>query len=475
MTFPFSLGGLVPSSNLQFTDVLTDGAGTPVEVFTNLAKTIPITDRQPFQRGRSTIVLYGRYSVSGGTPSGFAWKVGAGPWKQFTSETISGGVWQGTMTIPHSYAAQGTLQIKPINGLNVTPYTQANITVSDVFVVMGQSNAKGIAEFTQTYTGTNYDWTVYSSGWVDRSASEWPTASVGSCWPAFASYLDGIGLPPVMFTGAQADATGFGGVGAWAVGGATQLTLKNNMNALASKTGGVAAMLMDQGEQDVAIATTKADYKTLVEASITDWRTNTWMATVPFFWITIADGNDATNVEPIRQAVKEMVAASLIYNGPSLLNQNQGTVHYAEDGGGVTWTAGQVETICNNRAGAWFRCVGSYLGYSNVSGAGAPPYIVSAVQGTGGNANKITITFDRDMQNHSDKTGWSVSDTGGATISTSAEGPSPDVVVLTCNQALTGSVTVSFGRGQNAVDGTFTDTGSPTPFPPVYTENFAVT
>ena len=71
------------------------------------------------------------------------------------------------------------------------------------------------------------------------------------------------------------------------------------------------------------------------------------------------------------------------------------------------------------------------------------------------------------VQNHDDCTGWLVSDGAGArTVSTCAQGGTADAVALTLDQALSGTVLVSWGYGDDAVGSTLGDLGSIVSMPP---------
>lgn len=430
-----------------------------------VALTTSIATRQAYQRGTSTVVLAGTYSLSG-PPVGFQWRVGSGAWVAFTSETIGGGTWQGTMAIPANYLAQGALQIRPTNGPAVTPASVANITVSDIFVISGQSNASGKATNAQSFATGDF-WPVVNkgAGYTDATGTDWPTGT-GSCWPRLAALLDAAGIPPVFRIGAIADGTGFKD-DEWTVDSILQEQVISRLNA--DPCGGFAGFLWDQGEADIDAVYDTADYKTDFLATLVNWRAEiSKMATVPVFMALLGENSDAANVGRIRQAQLELIAENaLIKYGVNLINED-----YFD---GAHYGTGSNDDQVTRRGNGWFRAIANALGYSGATDPAYGSVIQSAVVGTGADAAKITITFDRAVTNHVDETGWSVTDDGGATVASAAQGASTSIVVLTCNQALYGAVTVSWGAGNDAVGAALVDAGSLIGLPPLYDVDHAAT
>jgi hypothetical protein len=463
MSFPPSLRGLIGRSGVTFTDVLTNGGGTPVETFTNAGRTTAIANYQGFQRGKSNIVLYGKYSVAGGTPTGFAWRCGAGPWVRFINETIGAGNWQGTLAIPSSYLAQGAFQVKPINGLNVTPSSKADISITDIYSVgNGQSNGRGLATNAAAYSGS-FKWICIGA---DRTGLDWPQANIGSCWPKFAMNLDAAGIPPVFVWGAQTDGTGFS-TGDWTVGASLQTLTITRHNA--NLTGGYAGFLWDQGEQDCRQSWSVSDHKAAFMATLNDWRANiNHFADVPVFMVCLGDYVAPSYVGRIRQAVIELANEEpLIYIGAPLINEVTDGAHYGTLGN---------DAQRDRRGDAWFRAIAAAKGYGGYSGGGEPARVSSAVVGSGADANKLTIAFDRAMQNHANAAGWVVKDGNGIlAISSAAQGVDSAHVVLTFTRDLYGTVLYSFGTRNFAAGSTLKDTGSPVAFPPLYTDFTAAT
>lgn len=447
-----------PTAVITVEEEVFDGAGTPVTISTS------IPTNQAFQRGKSSYTLSGTYSLTG-EPTGFLWKVGSGDWVQLASETIGSGSWSGTMSIPSTYLAQGTLQVVPKNGPSVTPAQVSNITVSDVFVISGQSNAGGKATNLQSYTGSTYKPMFNTgSGYVDATSLDWGVAT-GSCWPRLASLLDAAGIPPVIRIGAIADGTGFKD-SEWTVGSLLHGQVISRLNA--DVCGGFAGFLWDQGEADIDDSEVygKTDYKSDFLAALSDWRSNVpELVGVPVFMVVLGEsGTHPTHVQVIRQAQIELIQEnSGIEYGTALINEDYfDSVHYG---------TGSNDAQVTRRGSSWYRAISYVMGYDSELPYG--PIIQSATVGTGANSATVTVTFDRAVQNHTDETGWSVSDSGGAVVSSSAQGATANSVVLTCDQALYGPVTVVWGDDNDAVGSTLVDTGTIIGYPPLYEEGFA--
>lgn len=455
-----SFAGISDATTWNFTateDILTDGAGTPVDLTTTL-KT-----RQAWQRGVATIVLSGTYSVVGGNPNGMVWRVGSGDWIQLTSETIGGGNWSGTLSIPSDYLAQGTLQIRPKNGSAVTPYEFANVTVSDVFAYCGDSMAAGAADAADTYTKTNFDWVHYSDGTYSSITSQ------ASSWPQLMEQLDQAGIPPVLVKGEAASGSAFhpGTGGSWdptPVSPETSFYYDNAVTDLnAANTGGWKLLIWEHGPNDVIDGSTTydQDLKDLIDAFQADVDE---FAGVKMLISIIGEVNgETTNLDTVRAAQLSAIATDAdILRGPSWIDLDYGDdVHVGNAPAGT-----EQQVLVGNR---WWRAIE----YHCYNGSDAPdgPTISSA---TLTDTDEITVTFDRAVTNHTDTTGWKVEDNSGvASISSAAQGGTTAQVVLTTSRDLTTNlgeveeVSVTFGQDNDAVGATLADTATIS-YPPEY-------
>lgn len=422
-----------------------------------MAITTTIAANQAWQRGRSTLTLAGTYDLSG-DPTSIAWRVGSGDWVRLTGETIGSGNWSGTLAIPSGYLAQGTLEVKPTNGLNVTPATRSGITVSDVFAILGDSMTGGVSDAADDYTGTFV--------WREWNGTSWAAVtSQTSIWPELANQIDAAGIPPVFVRyGASGSAfrPDLGGSpgGSWehpdntAVGNTdfyygTGLTRLNGAN-----TGGWKALIWEQGPNDVI------DGNTFYEQNLKDLIDNYQAQADDFagtkMMISLVGEvlSETTNLEALRDAQLSAINTDAdILRGPSWLDLDFGDdVHFGKDGPGVAQQA-----IGGQR---WWRAI-----QTQFYGGGAPltgPTITS-VTITG--VREITVTFDRAVANHTDATGWGVVDNSGAVaISSAAQGATTAQVVLTVgadlrtNSGGAEAVLVSFGKFSTAAGATLSDT-----------------
>ncbi len=446
----------ISGSEVVFTDDLTDGAGTPVAITTS------ILANQAWQRGRANITLAGTYSTNGGDPSSMAWRVGSGDWVALTAETIGSGNWSGTLSIPSDYLAQGTFEIKPINGLNVTPATLAGITVTDVFGILGDSMAADGADNSDPYSGT-FTWREYNgTAWASVTGQT-------SIWPELANRLDAAGIPPAIARYAVPGTAfrpylGGSAGGCWRPNpdnGDSSFYYDNGETRLSNaKTGGFALLLWEHGPNDVIDGNTfyDTDVSDLLDElalDVPDWGNTKLMLSL----MGEVDPNETGLVSADQNtAVRQLQNAAAtndadILRGPSWIDLDMGDgVHIGRSPAGV-----EQQKIAGER---WWRSIEAYL-YSGAAPQTGPSISSAAVTG----ARTIAVTFDRAMANHTDITGWSVSDNSGAVaVASAAQGASTSQIVLTMGADLrtnTGevtAVTLSFGEANDGVGSTLRDT-----------------
>lgn len=465
---PGSIARLVAAGQVPvtFSDELSDGAGTPVAITTSIAT------RQVYQRGKSNIVLAGTYDVSGGEPSGMAWRVGSGDWYQFTVETIGSNSWSGTLAIPASYLAQGTLEVKPVNGQNVTPAQVLNITVTDIFVINGQSNADGDGTNNQAYTKVTYDWTVKkgSSAWAVLTSDPWSNSG-GSFAPALAENFDAAGIPPAFIAGQTVDGSGFDNNN-WNPGDTIHDNAVSIMDTALAASGGCKAELWIQGESDANAGSgdagfTQSEYYNAFVAKQDNFDSLiTYFSGTPVFISQLGEKTATTTLDRIRLAIQQLWDDdSRCYPGPNLITEDYGDdLHYGKVQGSITTELAEAQL---DRIGAmWYRCLAAEFYSGSASGRGAS--ILSATLGSGAQDDEVTVVFDRAMQNHTDVQGWEVFDAYGAVKLTGAAATTnvaDDTVVLTAHRSLSGATKLSFGKGMGGSGGTLKDTAS-TPMPP---------
>lgn len=430
---------MAPQVELIFSDDLSDGPGVPIAI------TTPIAANQVWQRGKSTLTLAGTYDLAGGDPSSMAWRVGSGTWNALTAEAIGSGSWAGTLTIPSDYLAQGVLEVKPVNGMNVTPATVSGLTVTDVYVVNGQSNADGYATNNQTFISTNFNWMVCLNGSSWSSKTSDPTwNSNGSIWPAFAELLDAFGVPPAFVSGATIDGTGYI-TNDWNPGDGIYDQAVARLNGELARTGGCVAELWWQGERDSSGGSTEAAYfsASVARRNGFDSAITNFDSSVPTYLFQLGE-HAGPGLDAVRQALKRLRRGEdpRFRSGPNLLMEDWGDgTHAGTVQGSVS--AVEAEAQLDRIAAMLFRSVAQ-------PSHSESPVIVSAAADQVTPA-KVLVTFDTAMENHTNPSGWTVTDSGGmVSITSAASGASADQVILTCVRGLYGPVTVGFGLGNQA-------------------------
>lgn len=174
---------------------------------------------------------------------------------------------------------QGTLEIQTsTDGVNWSGSCQRlNVGIGDIFVVAGQSNAVGYGTL-QSYSHATLKAGLFKNSYVWANLTD-PTDDVsgqvdaisldvtpsGSIWPLLAtSFLTDEGVPCAFIPCAKASTS----VQDWlpTIDHQDRATLYGSMVYRALAVGGVKAVLWWQGEQNVTLATSEADYLTSLQA-----------------------------------------------------------------------------------------------------------------------------------------------------------------------------------------------------------------
>lgn len=451
-------GGAIAGFSGTFTDDLT---GT-------IALTSTVAAKQVFQLSGLGIVFSGTYSFGGSDPGGIAYRVGNSAWRQLSSETIGGGSWSGTARFTGG-VGQGNLEFKPIDGLNVVAASVADITATDIFVVNGQSNADGGATNLQTYVKANYDWMVSKNGgaWAVLTIDPWSNDN-GSLFPALAELYDAASVPPAFMSGTTLPATGFI-TNNWNPGDPAYNTTVSRMSTALPLSGGCAAHIWIQAEADANNGQTQAGYVSAFTAMLDAFHTNitNFPSSVPTFVTMLGERSGANAYDEVRLALQQLWDTDArVFPGPNLIAENFGDgAHYGIVGGGLDTAAAEAQL--DRIAAMHKRCLDAVL--AGGADAGRGPKVLSYTIGTAANANKITVDFERNVKNHADTTGWLVKDTEGTrTVSSSAQGTDAAKDVLTCDQALFGPTTISFGEEETGIGATLADIGANVDLPPDY-------
>lgn len=414
------------------------------------------TANQVFQRnslGEVDIAITGTYS--GAPVSIEADFAGQG----YFTIAHGGGTFSGNLV---AEAGQGTLTVR----FSDTPSdkdTLANISVGDVFFVIGQSNASGWGLHNQSYSSPAAHpsmqammWRLDDDFWTEMTD---PTGSDGgsggSCWPALATLHMADQGAPFCIVNAAVGATGLVN-GEWGKGGdkynqALGALTQSGVNA-------VKAMLWHQGETDVSEQISQSAYQSALSQMVDDMQTdNALLAGVKLVCAQIGDRNEKPreDVDAIRLAQQNRWNNDPdILAGPVLHDVN------LNDGDGVHFGSGS-DSELDILAQRWWRML-DYHYYGGTQGR-APRFA-----GATRNGLNITVTFTggvSPLNGQTDTTGWRFTDNGVDVAITAAAASGSRGVTLTIAAAPTGIGLLSWGSNEDAHDTLLLDSGA-YPMPP---------
>jgi len=323
---------------------------------------------QAYQRNGSdqaNIVIKGTYA---GTRSGaLEASFNGGSYVQ-VSPGLTGGPF--TLTLPAQVGGQGTFTIRPVADPTASK-TVADVLISDVFLILGQSNHGEQATNNKNYTGTGkavvWNKATRRSRWANMSGSDGTTQAY---WPLFGN----------SFAASQGRACGFIAV---AVGGTdVELWQKASLinyvdpngndpfgsglynlynRALAaiaeSSCGGVKAAFWHQGEADAIAGTTEATYEAKLAQLASDLNADLGITTgVAKLQVIKTEANTVISTTAINTAIADLwVAGGNIWQGPDFTDITSdgpevgfGYVHLKNDTsvaaqGSRWWTAAQAK------------------------------------------------------------------------------------------------------------------------------------
>lgn len=408
---------------------------------------------QIYQRDGSSqadITIEGTYT---GTPTAIEYQIDGGTWNALDS-TLAGGTFSGTAS--DVSAGEHTITVRLANETATTD-SVTNVRVGDVFGWIGQSNQDGRFIDAQPYTGAaasvfdqDGSWENLTSGYLSPDAS-----GRYSVLPRLASLIEADTGVPVGFVAETLGGTGLiAPDDEWAQGGANYTNFINTVNS--SDINDLKALLWYQGGHEVHYPVSQSTYETAEQTMLNNMQADTGFSAVPMISANIAmqGGRDTAAIDTVRAAkIANWENVAEIYPGP--------TGHDQDFSDGLHWrTDAQAATL----AGRWSRTIDNAL-YSGSEAARGPQFNSASYEG-----NSLTVTFaggEGSLTNQTDTTGWEVSDDAGTRTVQSATGTS-NTVTLTLDQALTGTVTVSFASGNAAVGTTLVDSGThsmpPEPF-----------
>lgn len=263
LTLPFSLIQKNSDNlfNFGFKKSVVEASGTITLDKTNYPQ------YKVFQRDEQdyyTFSLTGTYSGSCiGIEASFAGR------EYFTIDTsVSTGIFNGQFV---ETSGQGPLTVRCMSDSSLTD-TALDIGIGDVYVVAGQSNAEGHAQFAQQYTTIAPTSTIFPV--VYTEADLWkvgnddtdPGGGAGSVWPILGGYMVKNTGVPVAFITTATGGRGLVNPTHWKKGGVgcinPTLNCYDNMVNQVTESGvnAVKAILWFQGEQDAANNVSQADY-----------------------------------------------------------------------------------------------------------------------------------------------------------------------------------------------------------------------
>jgi hypothetical protein len=408
---------------------------------------------QTYQRNGSNLADIAISGLYGGTPTSIEASFNGGSYQTIVASP-AGGTFSGTLT--NQAAGQGTLTVRYTNDTAINA-SKTFVSIGDVFLVAGQSNAAGRFDNPQVYSHGSLKATVFDELDVWRELID-PSESGsinGSVWPKLATYLMAQTGYPVAFITTAEGGTGLTAVDPdWSAGG---LQYNNCLQQVTdSGVNAVKAILWYQGERDAAQGATQSDYQTALSLMLDNMQAaKSQLAGVKLVAACIGSyspGATDENVNAIRSAIiNRWDNDADILAGP--------TAHDQDFVDGLHWTTNTEATTLTNR---WWRTIL----YHYFAGSEVPrgPKAVSASRiGT-----VITVTFtggQGSLANAGDKEGWIVTNDGANAPITSTAANGTNKVNITLTSTPTGTVLVNYCSGSLGGAATLRDSGT-YPLPP---------
>jgi hypothetical protein len=214
--------GVAVALSGALTHISVDGGGLlripPFTAAIN-AVSVPVA-YQYFQRTNTTAGLITiTANVAGPTGTAVEARFGSGSWASVGSSDSSGNL-TGYLA---ATVGQGTVQVRITGTTNATSI--ATVSVGDIFMLWGQSNASGRSTSDQSFTNTSILAGLYGNDqvWrtlvdpvdsatnqVDSISADTDAAGMGSVWPLVANEVIAANGVPVAFVPCAKGSTGFG-------------------------------------------------------------------------------------------------------------------------------------------------------------------------------------------------------------------------------------------------------------------------
>lgn len=456
---PYVSGGLLFTAGWNRTDpsaTTVDNVKVthvPVAGVINIVTPASYQVRQRAANGTADLDVSGTYR---GEPTTIEARWGTGDWTVL-DPAPSGGAFSGRLTaLP---TGQRTLELRFGNEPTVVA-KRAGVSVGDVFVIAGQSNAVGKGRYLQTAAphdtirpsmlGNDDRWKVLADP-VDSPANQVDSVSRdvagGSVWPIVAGKaLADTGVPVAFVPTARSGTS----ISEWQRNDAApedRSTLYGNMASRIRAVGGARAVLLWQGETDAYTGMPGAAYEAGLQAFADDVFADFG---VPVVAAQIGDVTrvPGARIDAIRLAQQRLWnAGGHILAGPALYD-----VELEDDGGdGVHfYTNGDIALAADR----WWQAIRSTI-YGTGDGRGAS--LTSAVANAA--RNEITVSFSDESLplDPAVSGGFTVKVSGLSLPITEVVRTSPSsYVIRLAAPASIGTLTVSLAEGR-------TGTGKPVP------------
>lgn len=430
------LNGRIAWVKLFDSDESANVADLYAERDTSATSEIAITSPVPYftyQRDGSDqadVTITGSYSSA--TATSIEYRLDGGSWATLDN-SLSGGTFSGVV----SDVATGvhTFDVRLNDETDITD-SVANVLVGDVILVIGQSNAAGRLTNDQSYTHASLKAAMYDGSWAELADSFAASGSTGSPWPLLATqWLDSEGVPLAIMNKAVSGTA----IATWWDSTAQTNWTTAKSTVTASGVNGLAAVLIDLGENDAANDTLEADFNTDLDGLAADVQSTYGCPLIVCCTGTQPSIDADSDLDAIRSA--QITAWGDNANvAPGPMSYDRAGLHWESDAEGATIAARW-----------WLAIEAALFGGANDRG---PRFSSATVHEY---RDQLTVVFDRAL-----KTGltfstapWTVLDDGTPVTlaAVTYHSTNANAVVLTLSAPLSGDAgtcTVTFASGNDA-------------------------
>lgn len=376
---------------------------------------------------------------------------GGGTWSAIAT-SASNGTFTGTLA--NRTAGQGTLEVR-LTSIPTAIASVANVLIGDVFWVAGQSNAVGRFSTLQNYSHATLKAAMFreSGGWLELAANSdsdnAATGFVGSVWGLVASqFLADQGVPVAFITTADGSTALVNPAPAqWAKGGTSYNEAIARITA--ANTGGIKAILWDQGEKDAESNTTQTAYANALSLMLDNMQADTGLTGLKLLCGHLGSITNGSATEAQINAIR-LAQSDRWTNDPDIL---MGALKYdltLRDG--LHPADAEIQVLANR----WWRAIKGHLF------GGESPRSLRFSAATAPTSTKVNVTLTGGVGAvlaGVSTTGWRVQDSAGVKTVAGAIATGKQVE-LTISSAMVAPITVSFGFGNDAIGATLRDQGA---------------